>query len=294
MSSKAARTISVKDKKIKISVIGDEDFICLTDMISDLEGDSVIKNWLRNRNTLDYIGLWEKMHNPSFKLVEFDQFRIEAGKNTFTISPKKWIDSTNAIGIVSKSGRGGGTYAHKDIAFKFATWLSPEFELYMVKDYQRLKAWESSEANQEWNLRRMFAKVNYQIQTDAIEQYLIPLSTLPADKLGIEYAQEADMLNHILFGITAKEWKAQNPDKDKAGLNIRDDASFVQLTVLANMQSLNALLMKSKFPRERRIEKLSNFAKSQIQVLLKDARIQSLTLQERLRLPSGSDKELNP
>jgi KilA-N domain len=279
------RIIEVAGTTIAVIAVGEEDYISLTDMVKNYPNNNVlIGNWLRSKNTIQYLGLWEQLHNPDFKLIEFDEFRITAGERTFSMSPKQWIEATGAIGIVSRSGRYGGTYAQKDIAFKFATWLSPEFELFLIKDYQQLKQWENSEAKQEWSIRRLFSKINYRLQTDAIEQHLLPLSNLPAEKHRIEYAQEADLLNIILFGMTAKEWKAANPDKVALGSNMREEASIVQLTILANMEALNAMLIKSKIPKERRAEKLAHYAKSQLEVLLKDLRLQNLSAQERLAL----------
>jgi hypothetical protein len=279
------RTIEANGRHVTVITIGSEDYISLTDMGRHFpNSNTLIGNWLRSRNTIEYLGLWEQMNNPDFKLIEFDEFRIQAGDRTFSLSPQQWIEATGAIGVVSKSGRYGGTYAQKDIAFKFAIWLSPAFELYLIKDYQQLKRWEHSEAKQEWDVRRLFSKINYRLQTSAIEEYLLPLSNLPAEKHRIEYAQEADLLNIILFGMTAKEWKTANPEKAQAGLNIREDASIVQLTILANMESLNSLLIKAEQSRERRIEKLSKFARTQYEVLLKDIRLQNLSAQERLKL----------
>lgn len=284
MASKL-RNIEVEGYRISVITVGTEDYISLTDMVrAQANGNALIGNWLRSKNTIQYLGLWEEMHNPSFNLLAFDEFRIQAGERTFSLSPKQWIEETGAIGIYSKSGRYGGTYAQKDIAFKFATWLSPAFELYVIKDYQKLKQWESSEAKAEWDVRRMFSKINYRLQTDAIEKYLLPNSNLRPEKFKYEYAQEADMLNHILFGTTAQEWKDANPERAAEGFNMRDDASIIQLTVLANMESFNSQMIKDKKSRHERIMALFEFVRNQLEALLSDARLQSLNAQERLKL----------
>ena len=238
---------------VEITVVskgGKDDYISLTDIARKRNPEfpaDVIKNWLRNRSTIEFLGLWERMNNPEFKLVEFDQFRIESGSNAFVLSPQKWISSTNAIGIQSKSGRYGGTFAHKDIAFEFASWISPEFKLYIIKDYQRLKEDENGKLSLDWNLRRTLAKTNYKIHTDAIKQHLIPQNVSQKQK-GITYANEADVLNVALFGMTAKEWREQNPDKAKRG-NIRDEATLEQLIILTNLESYNAELIKEGVPQ---------------------------------------------
>ncbi len=284
MASKL-RNIEVEGYRISVITIGTEDYISLTDMVrAQANSNALIGNWLRSKNTIQYLGLWEEMHNPSFNLMAFDEFRIQAGERTFSLSPKQWIEATSAIGIYSKSGRYGGTYAQKDIAFKFATWLSPAFELYIIKDYQKLKSWESSEAKAEWDVRRMFAKINYRLQTDAIEKYLLPNSKLRPEKFKYQYASEADMLNFILFGTTAQEWKDANPDRAAEGMNMRDDASIIQLTVLANMESYNSQMIKEKKSRDERVGALFEFVRNQLEALLKDARLQDLNAQERLKL----------
>ena len=215
-------SIHAKGTEIKVISSGDDnDYISITDIAkykSDAP-DDVIKNWLRNRDTIEFLGLWEQLNNPEFKPVEFDGFRNAAGANAFTMSPKKWIEGTNAIGIISKSGRYGGTFAHKDIAFEFASWISAEFKLYIIKDYQRLKSDENSRLSLGWNLNRTLAKINYRIHTDAIKDMLIPPDVTP-QRQGITYASEADVLNVALFGITAKEWRQANPE---AKGNIRDE-----------------------------------------------------------------------
>ena len=255
--------INVKDTTISIVKLNETDFISLTDVAkfkSD-EPNAVIGNWLRNRNTIEYLGIWETLYNPDFNPLEFEGFRKEAGLNAFTMSPTKWVESTNAKGIVVKSGRYGGTYAHKDIAFKFASWISVEFELYFIKEFQRLKAEEQKQLG--WSAKRELAKINYHIHTDAIKQNLIPAEVTPAQKSFI-YADEADMLNVALFGMTAREWQKKNP-----GLkgNIRDYATINQLICLSNMENLNAVFINDKLPQGERLEKLNKIAIQQMKVL---------------------------
>ena len=211
------------------------------------------------RNTLEYIGLWEILNNPNFNRVQFDTFKNEAGLNRFTMTPQKWIDLTNAIGIISKSGRYGGTFAHKDIAFKFASWLSAEFELYIIKDYQRLKDDENSKLSLNWNLNREISKINYKIHTDAIKTYL--LGDLTKEQLSYKYASEADMLNVALFNKRAKEWREENP---KLKGNIRDYASLNELLILANMESYNAILIEKGIKQKERMIELRNLARTQL------------------------------
>lgn len=238
------------------------DYVSLTDIArykNKEEPKDVVKNWLRVKNTIEFLGLWESINNPNFKGVEFDSFKNEAGSNAFTLSPKRWVESTNAIGIVSKSGKNGGTYAHKDIAFKFAAWISAEFELYIIKDYQRLKSDEGSRLSLNWNLNREISKINYKIHTDAIKEYL--LKDLTSEQLMYKYANEADLLNVALFNKTAKQWRDANP---KSKGNIRDEASINELLVLANMESYNAVLISKGLPQEDRMVELRNLARAQI------------------------------
>lgn len=235
------KTITVKDTKISIVEKAETDFISLTDMIKSFGDESVIYNWMRNRNTVEFLGIWELINNPDFKPIEFDRFRKEAGLNSFTLSPKKWVETTGAIGVYSKSGRYGGTFAHKDIAFEFGSWLSPEFKLYLITEFQRLKDKENEANSIEWNLQRTLAKVNYRIHTDAIKENLIP-PELRKTQIKYVYANEADLLNVAMFGKTAKEWKQENPSKDG---NMRDYATIEQLVILSNMESINALLIRN-------------------------------------------------
>ncbi|MDU5099477.1 MAG: KilA-N domain-containing protein [Peptoniphilus grossensis] len=243
------------------------DYISLTDIAKYKNTDDprfVIQNWMRNRNTLEFIGLWEALNNPNFNRVQFDTFRNEAGLNRFTMTPSKWIESTGAIGIVSKSGRYGGTYAHYDIAMEFASWLSPEFKLYIIQDYKRLKEDENSKLSLTWNLHREISKINYKIHTDAIKDYL--LKDLTYEQLSFKYASEADMLNVALFNRTAKDWREENPDLKG---NMRDYASINELLVLANMESYNAVLISKGMEQKERMIELRKLARTQLMSLKK-------------------------
>ena len=268
--------IHAKDTDIAvISAIGQDDYISLTDIAryrSD-EPKDVIKNWLRSKATIEFLGLWEELNNPNFKGVEFDSFRNEAGANTFTLSPQKWIDATNAIGIISRSGRYGGTYAHKDIAFEFASWVSPEFKLYIIKDYQRLKSDEAHRLALDWNVKRLLSKANYKLHTEAIKQKLIP-PEITADKQGFIYANEADVLNVALFGMTAAQWRKDNPELSG---NMRDHATIEQLLVLANLENANAMYIEEGKSREERAILLNKLAISQLRTLADTASIAHLT-----------------
>lgn len=238
------------------------DYVSLTDIArykNKEEPNVVVANWMRNYSTIEYLGIWERLNNPNFKPVEFEGFLKKAGSNAFTLSPKKWSEITNAIGLLVKSGRGGGTYAHKDIAFKFAAWISAEFELYIIKDYQRLKSDENSRLSLNWNLNREISKINYKIHTDAIKEYL--LKDLTPEQLMYKYANEADLLNVALFNKTAKQWRDANP---KSKGNIRDEASINELLVLANMESYNAVLISKGLPQADRMVELRNLARTQI------------------------------
>ena len=249
LESRKTENAMAKNKKIEVQGIeivlyedNSNDFISLTDIARHKDTshtDDIIKNWLRNRNTIELLGFWEMIYNPDFKPVEFDGFRKQAGLNSFVMTPKRWIESTNAIGIVSKAGRYGGTFAHKDIALEFASWISIEFKLYIIKEFQRLKEDENNRLNLEWNLQRTISKINYQIHTNAIKENLVP-KEISQQQTSFVYANEADLLNVALFGITAKEWRENNPNEKG---NIRDFATLEQLVVLSNMESINALLI---------------------------------------------------
>lgn len=261
---------TIHAKGLDISIYTEDfqnEFISLTD-IARYKSDEpfiVINNWMRGKDTIEFLGLWEQLHNPDFKPIEFDRFRKEAGYNAFTLSPQKWIENTNAIGIVSKSGRYGGTFAHSDIAFEFASWISAEFKLYIIKDYKRLKNDESSRLSLGWNLNREISKLNYRIHTDAIKENLLPPELKPF-QIAITYASEADVLNVALFGVTAKQWREENKDKDG---NIRDYATLNQLLVLANMESYNAILIEQGKHQSERIQLLNNLAIRQLKAIEK-------------------------
>ena len=256
---------TIEAKGFAIQIYTDDfknDYISLTDIArykNVHEPKDVVKNWLRVRDTIEFLGLWETIHNPSFKGVEFDSFRKEAGTNAFTLSPQRWIENTNAIGIVSKSGRGGGTFAHPDIAMEFASWISAEFKLYLIQDYKRLKSDENSKLSLGWNLNREISKINYKIHTDAIKEYL--LKDLTNEQLSYQYASEADMLNVALFNKRAKQWREGNP-----GLkgNMRDYASLNELLVLANMESYNAILIGKGMDQKERMIELRKLARTQL------------------------------
>lgn len=269
------KNIIVKGTEIAIYQNEQADYISLTDIarFKDAhETDDIVKNWLRNRNTIELLGFWEQIHNPSFKPVEFDGFRKQAGLNSFTLTPKKWIESTNAIGITSKSGRYGGTFAHKDIALEFASWISIEFKLYIIKEFQRLKEEESKYQKLEWSFHRTLAKVNYHIHTDAIKENLIP-KELSKSQINFVYATEADLLNMALFGLTAKQWRDANP---KIEGNIRDAATIEQLVVLSNLESINSVLINQKISQPERLMKLNEIAISQMKSLLNNKPLKKL------------------
>ncbi len=243
------------------------EFISITDIAKYRNNDDprfVIQNWMRNRNTVEFLGVWEELHNPDFNRVQFEAVKNEAGSNRFVMTPTKWVELTNAIGIISKSGRYGGTYAHSDIAMSFASWISPEFQLYIMKDYRRLKQDENSRLSLNWNLNREIAKINYRIHTGAIKESLIPKKLTP-EQISYTYASEADLLNVALFGKTAKQWREENPDKKG---NIRDEATIQQLLVLANMESYNAVLITQGKPQAERLLLLHDLAVKQIQTMI--------------------------
>jgi hypothetical protein len=271
--SRKNREIEVLDTPVKVARITEEDFISLTDIARHRDKnrtDDLVRNWIRNRNTVEFLGIWEQIHNPDFKPVEFDGFRKQAGLNSFTLTPKQWIERTRAVGIVSRAGRYGGTFAHSDIAFEFASWISVEFKLYLIKEFQRLK--ESEQEQLGWDIRRNLARINYRIHTDAIKQNLIPLELTP-QQVNFVYANEADVLNMALFGVTAKQWRDARPDKKG---NIREFANGAQLVCLANMESLNALMINDGIPQGERLNRLNRMAREQMRILLADHGIKQL------------------
>ncbi len=285
MKTKVVSTeIIVKENKIGILRVGNVNYISLTDLAkyqNSSDPSFTVKNWLRRITTIDYIGLWEQIHNVDFNLVEFDQIKTEYGKNSFAMSPTQWIKRTNAIGIVSKGGRYSiGTYAHPDIAFEFASWLSPEFKLYLITEFERLKNNEAYQQKLDWQANRILAKLNYAVQTDAIKEYIVP--TLTEEQLKYVYSEEADVLNVALFGMTAKQWRESNPELSKKG-NIRDYTDLLHLVILNNLQNINAELIENKIPQVDRLIKLNNSAKRQMRVLQDNKNIKELEkLQEQV------------
>ena len=270
-----SKTINVKGTEITLFSEGTSDFISLTDIAKHKDSantDTIIQNWLRNRNTIELLGFWETMYNPNFKPLEFEGFRKQAGLNSFVMTPKKWIETTTAIGITSKSGRYGGTFAHKDIAFEFASWISIEFKLFIIKEFQRLKEDENHRLKLTWNLQRTLAKVNYHIHTDAIKENLIP-KELSKLQTSFVYADEADMLNMALFGMTAKQWRDANP---KAQGNIRDAANIEQLVVLSNLESINAVLIHQGLQQNQRLQQLNKIAITQMKSLVQNSSLKKL------------------
>jgi hypothetical protein len=267
------RKIEIKGKEIGVTSNGKADFICLTDIAKYKNPEAtglVIAHWLSTRYTIEFMGLWEKMHNPDFNVTEFRNIRNESGSNSFILSSKNWINSTNAIGIVSKAGRYGGTYAHKDIAFEFATWISAEFKLFLITEFQRLKDEEQKQLG--WDIRRNLARINYRIHTDAIKENLIPPELTP-QQVNLVYATEADVLNMALFGMTAKQWRDSNPGEKG---NIRDYANGAQLVCLANMENLNAVFINDGLPQPERLTRLNKIAISQMKLLIEDRAIERL------------------
>ena len=253
--------ITVKDTEVSVVKVNGEDYICLTDMLRAKDGDFFITDWLRNRNTLEYIGIWKKVYNPIFNYGEFATIRSQSGLNSFKISVKDFVSRTHAISLQAKAGRYGGTYAHKDIAFEFAMWISPEFKIYIVKEFQRLKSEEQKLVG--WSAKRELSKINYRIHTDAIQQNLIPMEVTPA-QASIIYANEADVLNVAMFGMTAKQWRETNPNLKG---NIRDYATINELICLSNMENLNAVFIEQGMPQDQRLIQLNQIAIHQMSVL---------------------------
>jgi hypothetical protein len=256
-----AKEIEVRGTAIRILKIEQEDYISLTDMLKAKDGDFFISDWLRNRNTVEFLGIWERVYNPNFNYGEFAIIKSQAGLNSYKISVKEWVEKTRAIGIKATAGRYGGTYAHKDIAFEFGMWISAEFKIYLIKEFQRLKDEELKQLG--WDIRRNLAKINYRVHTDAIKENLIP-SELTARQEDQVYASEADVLNVALFGMTAKDWRDKNPDKKG---NIRDEADVSQLVCLSNLENLNALFIQEKIPQAERLRKLNQIAIHQMKLL---------------------------
>lgn len=271
--------IVVEAIEINISIKNSEDYISLTDIAkyknSELTG-IVISHWLSTKFTIEFMGLWEQIHNPNFNVTEFSYIKNESGSNGFALSSKHWIEKTNAIGIISKPGRYGGTFAHKDIAFEFGSWISPIFKLYLIKEYQRLKDFETNLYNLEWNVKRILSKTNYLIHTDAIKNFVIPKLSIEKQKEALVYAEEADILNLALFGCTAKHWRELNEKQNEQGLNIRDIASINELTILSNLENLNAEWMKENLSKEERFIKLKQLASYQLEILGKQDILKSL------------------
>ena len=265
--AKKTRTITVLNEQIRITK---EDYISLTDMLKSKDGDFFISDWLRNRNTVEYLGIWERVHNPDFNYGEFAIIRNQAGLHSYKISVKEWVAKTNAIGLTAKAGRYGGTYAHKDIAFEFGMWISAEFKIYLIKEFQRLHDEEQKRLG--WNVRRDIAKINYHIHTDAIKENLIP-ATLSKQQINYIYASEADILNMVLFGKTAKQWRTENPDKKG---NMRDYANVSQLVCLANLENLNAVMINDGLAQAERLTRLNQIAVSQMKILLQDKTVRGL------------------
>ena len=274
--------IIVKENKIGILRVGNANYISLTDLAkyqNSSDPSFTVKNWLRRINTIDYIGLWEELHNLDFNLVEFDQIKTEYGKNSFAMSPTQWIKRTNAIGIVSKGGRYSiGTYAHPDIAFEFASWLSPEFKLYLITEFERLKTNEAYQEKIDWQANRILSKLNYVVHTDAVKNYIVP--TLTEEQKKFVYAEEADVLNVALFGMTAKEWRENNSELAK-NRNIRDYTDLLHLVILNNLQNTNAELIEEKVPQNERLVRLNNSARRQMKVLKDNKSIKDLELLQK-------------
>ena len=281
------RIIKVENTEITIFNTSEgQDFFSITDMLKAKDGDFFVTDWLRNRNTLEFLGAWESLHNKYFNYGEFAIIRNQAGLNNFKISVKEWVDRTNAIGIVAKAGRYGGTFAHKDIAMQFCMWISPVFQLYVIKEYERLKEIEFNQYNIEWNVRRVLAKSNYRIHTDAIDKYVIPTLTIGQKREWI-YADEADVLNIALFGCTAKQWRAANPERAARNENIRDMASINELLILTNLENLNADLIKRGVEKKDRIRILSQTANEQRNLLDQVDVIKSLKKLDDKTLPDA-------
>ena len=286
MKTSKTAIMTVQGIDIALTTINEEDYISLTDIIKAKDGDFFISDWLRNRNTLEYLGAWESMFNTDFNYGEFATIRSKAGLNNFKISIKEWHKKTNAMGIIARTGRYGGTYAHKDIAFNFCMWISPVFQLYVVREYQRLIEQERNELALSWNVKRLLSKANYHIHTDAIKKVIIPKLCISQIKQGLVYASEADILNLALFGCTAKQWQDANPELAQS-INIRDTATINQLIILSNIESLNAELIKQGISKEARLSILHRTAEEQLAVLISrhtEQNFTKLTSQDKKRI----------
>lgn len=270
MSQKKGKTFSVLDTQIRVVPVDKEDYISLTDMLKAKDGDFFISDWLRNRNTVEFLGIWESVHNPDFNYGEFDTIKSQAGLNSYRISIKEWVKKTNAIGLMAKAGRYGGTYAHRDLAFEFGMWISPKFKIYLIKEFQRLK--ETEKAQLGWDIKRNLTKINYRIHTDAIKANLIP-PELSKTQVNFVYASEADVLNVALFGMTAKQWRDANPGEKG---NVRDQADAAQLVCLVNLENLNALFINEGLPQADRLKRLNSIAIQQMKLLVTDHGIKKL------------------
>lgn len=287
--------LDIDSALISITKVNEDDFLCLTDMAKAKEGDNraadIIKNWMRSRVTIEFLGTWETMYNSEFNVNEFNNFRMEAGLPSFVLSPKSWVEKTNAIGIISKSGRYGGTYAHRDIAFEFGAAISATFKLYLIKEYQRFKAIESNQYNIEWNVKRILSKANYHIQTDAVKNYILPKKNYKKDMEWLAYAKEADLLNVALFGTTAKDWREINPELAKKGLNIRDFASINELAILSNIESMNADMIKKEIAKNKRYIQLCEVAEYQLKIMNEKDSLKALKkMNDDIYLNSGNEK----
>lgn len=280
--------MTVEGADIHVIELNDAEFISLTDIVKKYDDDQILYRWMRSRSTLEFLGVWEQVYNPDFNTTEFDRFRFESGLNTFSMSPKKWIEGTNAIGIISKSGRhGGGTYAHKDIALEFCSWISPVFRFYVIREFQRLKEDEARQQSLEWDVKRIMAKASYPIHTEAVRQHLIPPKIVRTKQERLYFANEADLLNMALFGMSAKDWKLQNPTTKG---NLRDNATHEQLLVLSLLQGLNAKLMEWGSDASQRLELLNKAAIEWMEVVLNSGNLkEQLGMQKRLLNPKDGE-----
>ena len=281
------KTIRVEDNLIQITSFNNEDYISLTDMARSQLQEVIIIKWLSLKSTIEYLGEWELLYNPGFNYTEFGTIKNTAGSNNFVLSVKQWLERTHAIGITAKAGRYGGTYAHKDIAFQFGMWISPKFQLLLIKEYQRLKAEENDRLNIEWSVKRLLSKTNYHLQTDAVQKHIIPQKNYSKNKEWLLYAEEADLLNVALFGCTAKDWREANPQLSEINLNIRDMASINELTVLSNIESMNSILIKQKIAKDIRFEQIVEIASYQLQILNEKDELKSIKKNPNTQLKKG-------